>query len=201
VCSYQPSCLPEPNTFQYGATGCTSSATLGQLDGGCTSIGSNLGSGSFDMSMAPLSPTNACTNGVQTPAQATTPPGRLCTLAGCSACPTVAGFALCYATNGDVGCPSGMTKHSVGTDAGLSCGACTTCSSTAKCKGTVELYEDNHCGSSLATLQVDGTCQAFSLNKPIDSVKYAPSIDLGTCTPGTSTPTVTVSGQTTVCCP
>lgn len=201
ACNYAPTCVPQANTFQWGLSTCGTALTVGQIDGGCDAINNNLGTGSFHMSMGPLSPVNACTNAATPTGQAITPPGRVCTFANCSACPTVAGFALCYAKSGDVSCPSGMTKHSVGTGASLACGACTTCTSTAKCKGTVELFDDNQCNSSLGTLQVDGTCQAYNLNKTINAVKYTPSVDQGTCTPGTSVASVGISAQTTVCCP
>jgi len=201
-CNYQPSCLPEPNSFQFGVSTCTTPITLQQqLDGGCNTINANLGNGSFHMSIGPFPPSNACTNAVKPGAKPSTPPGRMCTLADCSACAPVSGFALCYAQAGDVECPTKtMTKHSLGTDATLACSACTACSSTAKCKGTVQMFFDTACSSSAGTVTVDGTCQGFA-DSNINSVKYNPSVDQGLCTPGTSTASITMNAPTTVCCP
>lgn len=200
-CTYQPTCLPQPDAFDYGLTTCNTPFDAGSLDGGCDTINSNMLTGSLHVAMGPFAPANACTNVAKPTANASTPPGRLCTFASCSACPTVAGFALCYAQNGDVPCPSNTTKHFVGTAASLSCGACSTCTSTANCRGTLQLFDDNQCTSSLGTLQVDGGCQTFNTNKTVNSVKYTATVELGTCTPGTSLASVAISGQTTICCP
>ena len=201
ACNYAPSCVPQPNTFSYGGlAGCLSQFTGGQLDGGCNAINTNLGTGSFHLQMGPFAPSNACTN-VAKPGQASAPQGRICTLSSCSACPSLPGFSLCYAKNGDVSCPTGMSKHAIGTDAGVACTACTACTSTAKCKGTLGLFDDNQCSSSLGSLTVDGTCQGFNSNKSVNSVKYVPALDQGTCTPGTSDASVAITGLTTICCP
>ena len=67
-------------------------------------------------------------------------------------------------------------------------------------QGTLQLYGDSLCSMPTGSLTVDGTCQAFN-NGNLKSVKYTPAVDQGTCTPGTSTASIAVSGQTTICCP
>ena len=200
-CNYQPSCLPQPITYEYGFNACNIQQTLqGQVDGGCNGTSANLGTG-IHLAAGPLPPANACTNTVKTNGKATTPPGRLCALADCSSCPSVSGFSICYGQGGDVACPQGMTKHSVGSDAQLTCEACTACTSTAKCKGTLQMYSDGQCATPIGALTVDGTCQGFNGNANIQSVKYVPNLDPGMCTPGTSNASIAFSAQTTVCCP
>ena len=201
-CTYQPTCLPQPDTFEYGILSCTTPITINaQLDGGCNAISPSLGNGSFHAQMGPFSPANACTNAVKTPGTVSTTTGRLCSVTDCSACVSIPGFSLCYAQSGDVPCPSSLkTKHTVGTDANLSCSACSLCTSTAKCRGSLQMFSDTACATPNGTLTVDGTCQGFS-SSDIHSLKYTPTLEQGTCTAGTSSASVAVAAQTTVCCP
>ena len=199
-CNYQPSCLPQANSFQWGLSNCATSYSGGQLDGGCNGTNVSLGGTSVHLAMGPFPPTNTCTNALKQNSNPSAPPGRLCTNGDCSSCNAPPGFSMCFAKEGDAQCPTGFTKHAVGTSAALSCSACTACKSTATCAGTLKMFSDDQCGTLLGTLNVDGTCQGFSSSN-VKSVKYNPNVDNGVCTPGTSTSSVALTTQLTVCCP
>jgi hypothetical protein len=200
VCNYQPSCSTETLTYSTGINACTQlSTTQTVLDGGC-----NKGSGMTPpsrMSFGPFAPTNPCTSTLGSAGTVTSTSGRLCSVESCAACIAPVGFSLCFAQPGLVACPKGMTTHVTGENAVIECGACGACTSTATCKGTLTIYDDGACALKDDTYTVDGTCNSTFDVDTLGSYKYAPSVDPGMCVPGTSVANVSVSAQTTVCCP
>ncbi|HEX4513818.1 MAG TPA: hypothetical protein VH054_09790 [Polyangiaceae bacterium] len=197
-CNYQPSCLTQPLVYGTGVGCATQTKTNVVLDGGCNQAAN--GPPPTHVAVGPFAPTNACTNTVKQSGNPTDTPARICNISSCSACSAPMGFELCFAQNGNVPCPTGLTPHAVGSSSSLVCSACTACSSTAQCKGTLQVYDDANCFSPDGQLQVDGTCQTPSADF-LGAFKYMPTIDPGVCTPGTSTATITLAEQTTVCCP
>ncbi len=197
-CNYQPSCLPQPLVYGTGSTCTSQTKTNVTLDGGCNQASGN--PPPQHVAVGPFAPTNACTNAVKVNGNPTDTPGRICTISSCIACSAPMGFELCFARNGDVPCPTGFTSHSVGASSSLQCSTCTMCSSTAQCKGMLQVYNDFDCLASNVQLPVDGTCQTTTSGS-FGGFKYVPTVDPGVCTPGTSTATIALTEQTTVCCP
>ena len=197
-CTFQPSCIPQLFNFGAGNNCATVQNSNIQLDGGCQQT-SNVQTPTH-IAIGPFAPTNTCTNKLNANTKPQETSGRICSVADCSSCGAPTGFQLCYAHGGDVACPAATTKHSIGSSAQVACSACTGCSSTAKCKGNIELYQDNLCGLGTTSITVDGTCQVTSGNT-LGSVRYTVAIDQGTCVAGTSTASTTVSDLTTICCP
>ena len=199
ACNYQPQCLPQPLVYGTGNTCASLQNGNVTLDGGC-----NQGNNQQvppHVAVGPFAPTNACPSKLtQSTTTPTSSPARICTISDCASCTAPPGFQLCFAQSGDVPCDAKMTRHVVGANAKLTCSACSACSSTAKCKGTIDIYDNFSCGFTSDTITVDGTCQATTANF-LGSLKYTPAVDPGTCTPGTSDAGVVVSAQTTVCCP
>jgi hypothetical protein len=200
TCNYQPACFPQTLVYQYGNTTCNSTqVTPLEVDGGCNSEGFVI-QAPVHVAVGPFPPTNACTNALKTNGKATSSPARVCSISSCSTCAPPTGFALCFSKTGDVPCLSSASKHLVGSDTQLACGACTACSSTATCRGTMQLFGDYACSTNQQSVTADGTCQSTS-NGGIGSVKYLPAVDQGMCTPGTSAASATLTAPMTVCCP
>jgi hypothetical protein len=200
VCNYQPSCSPETLTYSSGNATCTQlSTTTTLLDGGCNK-GSNMPPPSH-MAIGPFAPTNPCTSTLGPVGTVASTSGRLCSVESCAACTAPAGFTLCFAQPGAVACPKGMTTHVTGESAKIDCDVCGACTSTAKCTGSITIYDDTACNLKDDTYQVDGTCNSLFDVDNLGSYRYAPVVDPGTCTPGTSAASVSIAAQTTVCCP
>jgi len=197
TCEDSPTCLPEALVYGTGNNCGTQTKTNITLDGGCNNAGGSIPPS--HVSITPFPPTNACTNKLVTGSLQDTH-GRICGVSDCSACTAPVGFELCFAQNGDVQCPAGMKQHAVGASDSMQCGPCSACSSTATCKGNLEIFDDGACLSSDGQLPVDGTCQLVSSDF-FGAFKYVPTVDPGTCTGGTSTATVSLTSRTTVCCP
>jgi hypothetical protein len=200
TCGFQqPSCFPEAFSYNTGNT-CTSAQTTNTvLDGGCNQGSSQVPPSHW--SIGPFAPTtSACTNTLA-PGNVTSAPGRICSITSCAACTAPAGMELCFAQSGNVPCPNGMKGHVIGGGAQVSCTPCTACTSTAKCKGTITVYDDSMCNFEVDKFAVDGTCNSTINVDTLGSYKYAPAVDQGSCTAGTSVATVAVAGSVTVCCP
>ncbi len=201
VCNYQPSCSLEALAYSIGNSTCTQlTTTQTLLDGGC-----DKGSGMPPpgrMSFGPFAPTNACTSTLGPAGTVTSTSGRLCPVESCAACTTPMGFSLCFAQPGVAACPKTMTTHVIGQDPTIECGVCGPCTSTATCKGMLTIYDDSACNINDTTFTVDGTCNSTFDVDTLGSYRYAPSVDPGVCTPpAASAASVTLSAQTTVCCP
>jgi hypothetical protein len=153
------------------------------------------------MSFGPFAPTSSACANTLSPGNVASTAGRICSVTSCAACTAPAGLALCFAQPGAVACPASMTAHVIGGGAQVSCTPCTACTSTAKCKGTITVFDDTQCQFKVDAFAVDGTCLSTINVDTLGSYKYAPTVDQGTCTAGTSSASVSVAGQVTVCCP
>jgi hypothetical protein len=183
--------------------GCAMSGTsLASMGGQCVSFG---GSNSANLAIAPVPATGgACAAPASADtASVTVSTDRICTPPqACLACgPEVtAPFTTCLAAPGEQSCPPGTTqKHAVGTAPALSCTACG-CSMTASCGGTVTLYSGSSCTGMSLAVPVTGACTAGN-GMPVGSYEYAAALVDASCTSGSSTPVLTLTGAMTVCCP
>lgn len=207
-----PSCVTQTLNHNYDTTNaCSNGGTPVVVDGGCVQVG-DVDSGGINLypywMVFPLPETasGACTGKpASDPAAASSTPSRLCIDPTCkTTCSAAPGFSACFFASGDVPCPTGLSAHKVGT-VSVKCGSCTGCSADVPdggCQGSVSLYADTACMSLLATIGVDGGCGPNAGNGSIAlSVKYDPT-DVGTvCKPGTSSGTVSLEQELTVCCP
>lgn len=199
-----PSCLPAVLTHDIGDTAgaCSSvSPFVPDVDGGCYDAG-NIGLHAY-WSIPPPSVTSQGTcssKPASDPSAIMATASRLCLDSTCQAtCNTTAGFKTCLMASGNVPCPGGYTTHHVG-NVTVSCGTCSACSVGGSCGGTVSIYSDESCTSTLGTVPVDGTCAPTGGSGTIGSLKYTPAIVGQTCTPGTTTGTVSLQQELTVCC-
>ncbi|HEY1959332.1 MAG TPA: hypothetical protein VGH28_27155 [Polyangiaceae bacterium] len=203
TCSCTPkagACLPQAQLVgSVGLAGCSMVTTIPvALDGGCNE-GTN-GEPPSHAAFGPFPSTGAsCSSSLQATGTIASTPGRVCPVTSCSACAPPTGFELCFAADGAVACPSGMTKHVVGSSAELACSPCTDCSVTSTCGGTLKIYDDKSCLSLTDTITVDGTCHTVQ-NDILGGFRYTPAANQPTCVAGTSTASVSVAAQTTVCC-
>ena len=113
-------------------------------------------------------------------------------------------FVACITTAGRAACPPGpmSVQHVVGTSAAVSCSACV-CAVTAACSGTVTLYTDSSCNKNPYPVPADGSCnpvyqQGASYNSYVYSGGAAQNVSCNAS--GTSTATVVLEGEVTVCC-
>jgi hypothetical protein len=139
--------------------------------------------------------------------------GRFCQAAVLPECnglvcaPAVAApFGVCIAHGGDVACPAPFSeKHLVGASGTLNCSNGCTCSVTGTCSGgTLNYYASGNCtGGAVLSIPVDNKCHPTDIDGgSVGSHKYVANAPAGvTCTTGGSTsPSNTFSGTTTVCC-
>ena len=199
-----PSCLPMVFTHEIGDTqnACSSvSSYLPTLDGGCTDAGATGLHAYWSIAPPPVTAAGTCTSTpADNPSAASATASRLCLDTTCQAtCAATTGFMTCFVASGDVSCPNGLTAHHAGNIA-VSCGSCSSCSVGGSCGGTVTLYSDNACASKLSAIGVDGGCAATN-GTTLGSLRYSPSIVGQTCTPGTTTGSVSLQQELTVCCP
>jgi len=117
----------------------------------------------------------------------------------CACDPAVPGaFTTCLRAPGDVACPADAPlKHLVGTSAALACGDCP-CTLTAKCSGSVTFYSDAACATSIVTI-TDAACTTEGPGS-YASYKWA-GTTATSCTLGTSAATISLTDQSTICCP
>jgi hypothetical protein len=116
-------------------------------------------------------------------------------------------FKSCIAHTGDVACPAPFTtKHLVGSAGTLACSNPCACSGvTGTCNGgTLNYYNSGDCsGAAALSIPVDDACHATDLaGASVGSHKYianAPS-GIGCTKNGSPTPSVSYTGQQTICC-
>lgn len=138
--------------------------------------------------------------GIQHPEKVTSTPVRVCAAAtaGACVCDQPSPFRTCVRQAGDRTCPTGYTKKlSVGTAAGVTCGACG-CTTKFTCSGTINYYNDDKC-QSLAEAIDDQSCQKETANS-FNSFKWVGKVN-STCTSqGASAPTPALADTETICC-
>jgi len=205
----QPSCLPQTLVhYVDGDAGiCGQESTLKPVvDGGCDK--QQFGFVASPHWAVPLMPTTApgaCTSAAKAdPSQVTVAQGRLCVDESCATCAAPAGFQVCYAAIGDLACPVGTTKHLAGAAAAVTCSACSSCSVTAECGGSVALYQDSLCSTPVGSpVPVDGGCSPTGGTlSPLGSIQYTPAVFNLACKAGkTTTTAIGLASPLTVCCP
>lgn len=200
-----PSCLPATLTHSLGDTAgacSTASSFTPLLDAGCYDAG-NIGLHAYwSIPPPPVTAQGTCSSKPANDVSAVSATAsRLCLDSTCQAtCHTTAGFKTCLLASGAVPCPGGYTPHHVG-NVIVSCGTCSVCAVGGACGGTVSIYSDTGCTTLVGTVAVDGTCAATGGPANLGSVEYKPAIVGETCTPGTTTGTVSLQQELTVCCP
>ncbi len=155
---------------------------------------------------APTASVGACTSpGLPSRGAVTTQGKRICipasATAATAACTPPADMKACLVADGDLNCPANApTKHLVGTDFDLTCGACG-CQVTAACTGKIEFFGQSNCaGTPGRTLNV-GSC-SYTGQDNFTSLKWTGSVATQTCTKQPApAPSVALTGQRTVCCP
>lgn len=210
-----PACTPSTLTHTLdqfassdGGFVCSSTGSDQLVDGGCNMIDGGGLHIYAAWSVPPITPVEAgtCTSAVTTNVNnVASTPSRICVDQTCnSTCTAPTGFRACLFATGKAACPSGYPEqHQVGTLA-LNCNACSACgvSLDGGCRGSATLYQDNFCLTALETIPLEGGCAANSANgATAGSIRYTPALSGLTCTPGTSTGTVSLAGEYTVCCP
>jgi hypothetical protein len=113
-------------------------------------------------------------------------------------------YAACLEAPGHVACPPGpmSVQHVVGTSATATCSACG-CAITAKCSGTMTLFNDGSCKNSAASIAT-GVCTPIVSTGTliVRSYEYqgaAPrTVGCQTGAPGSAQ--ATLNGQETICC-
>jgi hypothetical protein len=200
-----PSCLPATLTHSIGDTAgaCSTVSSLApDVDGGCFNAG-NVGLHAYwSIPPPPVTSRGTCSSTpADDPSAVMATASRLCLDSTCQAtCNATAGFKTCLMAAGDVPCPGGYTTHHVG-NVSVSCATCSACDVGGTCGGTVSIYSDTSCTSLLGVVGVDGGCAATGGPANLGSLEYAPAIVGESCTPGTTTGTVSLQQELTVCCP
>jgi hypothetical protein len=115
-----------------------------------------------------------------------------------------AGFSACIFNDADTACPTGWPNRTVvGSSTTVSCAACTGCTGSATCTGgKLTFFSDNACANSLATFNVDGSCQATGGSESVKSYAYksATATNVQCKGSGPQTASVGLTGARTVCC-
>ena len=115
-----------------------------------------------------------------------------------------AGFSSCIVHGNDVVCPAGpFTARTVVADSvQFACGACAGCTNSGTSCGTatVDYYANANCTGSLATDNVDGSCDLTGTVASASHIKYSAAVIGAACKPGTSTATPTPTNLRTICC-
>ena len=200
----QPKCVPQTlTTLGNNSPNCSArGSTL--VDGGCNSAMIGLQTYIGVDPMPTVTPGACSGNPVANTSAVTTTKARLCTDTTCSACTAPTGYTLCYEASGAATCPGGMTAHTVGGGVTLGCAACSACSVTGTCGGTVDYYSDQLCLTQIGNaVPVNGTCATFgATGGTARSLRYSPVVTGLACTPGTtSVSSVSLGSELTVCCP
>ena len=201
TCIASDTCVPQVLSYSGGGNQCSQAGALGVVDGGCEQ-GSQQKSAPTKIAFPtmPLSDASTCANTLAQGSPTSTP-ARVCPLATCSACTAPKGYSLCFAAAGDVPCSEGMTRHVVAETATVSCGACSACSPTGACGGTVHISDDMFCGNTIdQTINVNGSCVTTEFDI-FGSYQYNWSLLDAGCTAGTSTGALKLKAETTICCP
>ncbi len=206
-----PTCLPVSLQHDVdqsvGDAGLCSSLGVVQLnvDGGCNTVqsGAIISPHWRVVPPAPLA-LGSCTNvPANNPDAASVIPARICVDSTCaSSCSALTGFKTCFLAAGKATCPAAMTAHQVG-NVSVTCGTCSACSVTtdAGCGGSLALYSDMACTAQSDTVPVNNVCTANATQGTLGSVRYTPTPPSVTCNGGTSSGTVSLQQQLTVCCP
>ena len=134
-------------------------------------------------------------------AQACTNPGAaICDGGAChTAFPSP--FLACIEASGAQTCPPGTPfteRHTTAVSATNTCPAAT-CTVTTTCGGTLNVFSDDQCKDSIATLQADGNC--YEVTGMAGSLKYTPGTSSASCATVAPQPaTVSLVGERTFCC-
>lgn len=114
-----------------------------------------------------------------------------------------AGFATCLYQAGTVACPSTAgTRHLVGSSASESCGGCDCTVSASGCSGIMNIYNGGVCGENLAiSMAANGSCYEVSAIEDGAAYTYTATPTGVDCNAGSSTATLNLMGEGTVCCP
>src|SRR5262249_40264494 len=114
-----------------------------------------------------------------------------------------AGYSACIVSAGNLTCPSPFTRavYHVEDDITLNCPPCSGCAVSTTCSsGTVNLYSDANCATSVGSVPANGTCVSISSSEiAVGSISYAAASNTS-CTAGSSTATATLIGSRTICC-
>ena len=198
TCSATESCTPASIQWTPGGSNCTGlSQLLGVLDGGCNAENT---SSSPMVAIPPFPLVDAsCTSTLVTGGSLPSTQGRVCSLEQCGDCTPPQGFALCYIATGKQACPTG-TSHLIASNATIACSACSACKATGECRGSVSFFGNSICDNLKGTIDVNGACVSFSFGG-ISGVQYNPVIADAGCTAGSSSASVVLTAESTVCCP
>jgi hypothetical protein len=133
------------------------------------------------------------------------PAGPKCQSAACGGY-APGGFAACIVTDGDAACPASSAfsvKHVVAKQAHAQCSSCgTACTFQGACSaGKVGFYSDPNCQTLIVSIPT-GTCtQTNKGNAPLAGMTYTATGTFTGCTAtGTSTASLDLPSQRTVCC-
>jgi hypothetical protein len=167
--------------------------------------------GNFQASpLAATATGGACTSTAHPLAGALTEPTqRTCSVPGTSADAVCngnppAGFSACIVSAGAKACPAStpfVHAFTVESGASLACGTCSACSVSTSCGSpTVSAFTNASCsGTPALSFPVNGTCASNPAEQTVLSIEYSANAT-GSCTAGTSAPTVTLAGEQTICC-
>lgn len=143
------------------------------------------------------------------PAALSEPAARFCDVpapsadAVCAGSPP-AGFSACIIAPGTVACPAStpfIHPYVVEDSATLSCGSCSACSVSTTCSNsTVSVFTNATCAAPAAlTFSANGTCASIGNEVTMLSIQYSAAAS-ATCTAGSSSATVQLTGAKTICC-
>jgi len=198
------------DTFASQQPGCaTPGVSLAFTDGGCTTVGGNLGSYYASTAIAPLGPGSCNAQAAQSGSVATTP-ARTCTPESKCASATCAGkvpsgWLACIVADGDQPCPSGSPfaqKHAIAKNAGFTCGQTCNCSVSGTCTSPqIHAFANNGCNNAVVTLASDTTCNATNHNGTfIASATYSATPSFTCDAGGASAVQIQRATPKTVCC-
>jgi hypothetical protein len=206
----EPDCYPAypvTITSMWNVTGDTCDGTGGYFptNGGACETDA-IGNAGYMSVTGPAPVAGACT-ATASGSGPTTTAERVCTPTECpsDACESSLGssFKTCLYQSGDQTCPDSLTKHTVGSSADVTCSTCGCSVATTGCSGTMAIYDSTTgcTGSPVITMNADGTCYLMPSGTEGDSYIYTASPTGVSCDVGTSSPTVNITGQGTICCP
>jgi hypothetical protein len=206
-----PNCYPPyPASISsmWNVTGTTCDGTGGYfLTNGGACVTDAIGNAGYVSMTGPAPIAGACTSSASGIGPSSTEE-RICTPTACAsdACESSLGssFTTCLYQAGDQACPAAATnKHTAGSSAGVTCTDCNCGVTDTGCSGSVAIYDSmSSCsGSPVITLDTDGTCYAMPGGTEGDSYIYTASATGVSCNAGSSTATVDITGQGTICCP
>lgn len=184
-----------------GASSCNIPAPSYSTQGGaCENVGG--GSSSHGRVNAPANPTTGtCSSEVRAvKASVQRTARKLCAPQSGACIDAACGSKACFVADGDVACPGGTQKTSIGTDVDVACAACGCNVTSVTCGGTWTFYQQVGCAGAVVFALTSGACVATS-GQGYASRRWAGSVLARQCALSAPAGSPIFVQPRTVCCP